>query len=45
MDVYVVANSSQGSSKSSEVLNLEKKKTEIEVEKPILQIKNPESTF
>ncbi|GIM33821.1 hypothetical protein [Paraclostridium bifermentans] len=45
MDVYVVANSSQGSSKSSDVLNLEKKKTEIEVEKPILQIKNPESTF
>ncbi|MGL4879352.1 hypothetical protein [Paraclostridium dentum] len=45
MDVYIVANSSQGSSKSSDVLNLEKKKTEIEVEKPILQIKNPESTF
>ncbi|WP_250673228.1 hypothetical protein LZ906_005885 [Paraclostridium ghonii] len=43
IDVYVIANSSQGSSKSSEVLNLERKK--IEIEQKNLQIKNPESTF
>lgn len=35
IDIYVVANSSQGSSKSSEILNLERKKTE--VDKPDLQ--------
>ena len=45
IDVYVIANSSQGSSKSSNILNLEKKKTDTEIERSILQIKNPENTF
>ncbi|MDO7206460.1 hypothetical protein Q5M85_22540 [Paraclostridium bifermentans] len=44
MDVYVVANSSQGSSKSSDVLNLEKRKLKLKL-KINFTNKNPESTF
>ena len=45
MDIYIVANSTQGSSKISNILNIEKTKPDSKNENSILPIKNPESTF